>query len=88
MQKSIRTRKWLNPGRLGGTAFIATELEPRKGGWCWSEIKIADCNRVVSLDFGFDNDEEFKDRIAKLDLLINDMTEFKAKLVSLREKAK
>jgi hypothetical protein len=86
------SRKFLNKSQ--GTAFI--ECEGEVSHWAlWANVRIADCNKTICLDFGVHSDKDYKGRIAKIDLLISELTKVKSFLENniepykeLREKAK
>ncbi len=86
------SRKFLNKSQ--GVALI--ECEGEVSHWAlWANVRIADCNKTICLDFGVHSDKDYKERIAKIDLLINELTKVKSFLEDniepykeLREKAK
>lgn len=71
-KKIYYSRKFLN--RESGTAFIEAEAS-QEGKWNWIYIKLADCNRHISLEFDVHSEEERVDRLAKIDLLMKEFKE-------------
>jgi len=79
-------RGWLNKGQ-GETAFIAPSVEFTKGdNWVTADIKIADCNRMITLDFGGGGAKSREQALAKLDILQQVIQDFRQKLVDAHEK--
>lgn len=81
------SRHWLNPPG-GGNAFIQTEIEipesDRERTWIEAYVSIADCSRNIQLDFCTYTDSRHDTppaKLAKLDLLIDTLTEFRAAYV-------
>lgn len=56
------------------------------GGYCTleAELRIYDCNRSVTLDFDCFDLSEIPERVAKADLLIEEITKFRDALISLK----
>lgn len=80
--KRTYSRKWLNSTKQGGTAFIAYSIEsyPDLNYLSMSaQINISDCFRSVSLDFHCNDEEQYKERLNKLNILISELTAFKEK---------
>ncbi len=73
--KVIR-RKFLNKkeGLAAIETFVTTEFDSVS-----ANVEISDCNRKISLDFYSYNDsaKEANQRLEKLDILINTLTEFR-----------
>jgi hypothetical protein len=76
-------RQWLNKGK--GSAYVMTEASVEQG---WNDkypddryvdasLELKDCNRQMSLEFGYDCDKEYKERLAKIDVVINSANELK-----------
>lgn len=76
------SRHWLNPPG-GGNAYIQTQIEAPDGGdrnWLEAYVNIADCSRNIELDFCAFTDSPLDAatiKLAKLDLLISTLTEFR-----------
>jgi hypothetical protein len=47
------SRKWLNSAAKGGTAFVNAEIEENldKSDSVYASLEIADCSRIINLDF-------------------------------------
>jgi len=69
-------RRWLNKK---GRAFIEVDCgEYGDGG----HVAIADCDRRVSLDFSVYEKKDYKTKLAKLDILIESLQQFKLMLTN------
>lgn len=84
--KKYTSRKFLNDNVFGGLAGIETIYEPYSSNGCWAVVKLSDCNRTATLEFGVDSEKELKSRLKKLDLLITELQAFKAKLETTKVK--
>lgn len=96
-----RGQKFLNESHYeGGTVrwMVSNEetdyniLRKGKDG-IESELVITDCSRSIALEFGSENPKQFKKRIAKLDVLIDELGKMRTTLLlveedSLRKKKK
>jgi hypothetical protein len=71
---NYHTRKFLNPKK--GVAAIECYAD-MSSKWCDISVKIADCNKVVSLEFDFSDMKEYKEKRAKLLLLINELQQLR-----------
>lgn len=76
------TRRFLNPDR--GMACIEVDGRAyygRNNQYLDSDISITDCSRKVTLEFFLAPDDvasaKFEDRLAKLDMLIEEFVEFR-----------
>lgn len=69
------SRKWLN--KKEGTAFMECSFEPAFGTHHDCSFKLADCNRMVNIDFGFYDKKGKVERIAKLSSIIDELLELK-----------
>lgn len=83
--KSIHKRKWLNDVKTGYTSYIQwiVQFPDRKtniDNWAWSELKIGDCNRSISLSLDMDN-KSIKGTVNKLQILIDELTELKSTML-------
>lgn len=69
------SRKFLN--KTEGTAAIEVKADI-EGNWTDSHVIITDCYRKVELDFGFSksNKKTRKERLDKLNLLIDELLKF------------
>lgn len=75
---SIYRRKWLN--KKEGTAYINVQADV-EGGYGKDDkdtilsayVEFKDCTRQCSLEFYAYDQQEFKERMAKLDLIINEL---------------
>ena len=62
------------------------ELE-KEGLYDRSEIyfNMADCNRIINLDFNIDNEDQMKNSLYKLDVIINTCKQMKKDLLLARK---
>lgn len=67
-----QSRKFLNPKT--GIAAIECSAEMMSSTWCDVNVKITDCNRAVNLQFDFNDVKGFKEKRAKLTLIINELS--------------
>ena len=94
MRFTFRKRSFLNSISTGHTSYILAEVESSdNGAYQWGEylLTIADCRRIVRLEFGLGNKQERRRSLAKINLLIKILTLFRdalAREASLIEKAK
>ncbi len=94
MAKDFHKRKFLNPVSTGHTSFIDALVETSFNGSdslinCL--ITIADCKRVIRLEFLLANKQHRRRSLAKINLLIDTLTGFRdalAKESALIEKFK
>ena len=65
----MRLRRWLVPGRNSDVdSYIVLEVtEDDDDNYHWIDLKIADCNRSVSLSFNFKNNRQRAKMLRKLD---------------------
>lgn len=88
MSSKWNKRFWLNKG-TGETAFIAPSVEFAKDdSWVTADIKIADCNRMITLDFGGNGNKSQEQALHKLLVLQQTLQEFREKLIAAYEKIK
>ena len=89
--KAYARRRWLNAASEGGTAFINASIEEiskeRTHAYVSGTIDIADCSRIVSLEF-YDDDGELTHAMKKLDTLMIALGEFRGKLQDAAEAMK
>src|SRR5690349_4104800 len=55
--------------------------EGREYHWVGADFTISDCNRQICLEFSIDNEQDVTDKISKLQNLINELSDFKNKLM-------
>lgn len=79
-------REFLNLPGHHSMANIVTDIRKYSGneekGERWIEIHvgIADCDRKITLAFDYENEEDRKNSLHKVDTLINTLTEFREAL--------
>ncbi len=71
------SRKFLNSKQ--GMAAIECSAE-MSTNWSDVNVKITDCNRAVSLDFDFSSVKAYKEKRAKLALIISELNELCIKI--------
>ena len=58
-RRLLNRRQWLNPPKDCGGAHIKTSVnvDSYTSGsyWVEAEVRIADCSRIINLEFGFDS---------------------------------
>lgn len=76
-----RARKFLS-SRFDEGSVVQWEVEQwgketdrNRGAWAF--LKIRDCDRSVRLDFDIDSEKERKQRLKKLDTLINELNKLR-----------
>lgn len=70
-KKKYHSRKFLN--KTNGMAAI--EVNADYSAWNFDcNVTLTDCNRRIDLDFGMWGAKNIKEKLAKLDLLINELT--------------
>lgn len=45
-----------------------------------AELRLQDCYKVITIEFGYDGKEQYQERLAKLDVLIEELNEFRSAL--------
>lgn len=84
-QKKYYSRKFLNSNKEGGLAAIECTVEKYGHSYgAWAEVKLTDCNRHITLDFSYETDK-FEARLAKIDLLVEELTKVKEQLIKIHE---
>ena len=88
MADAFRKRKFLNPVSTGQTSFIDAVVETSFNGSdnlinCL--ITIADCKRIIQLEFLLANKEHRRRSLAKINLLLDTLTGFRDALVKESE---
>jgi hypothetical protein len=87
-------RAFLNPASTHLTSYIQAYVQTGPEGpdkWGDNMVLIADCKRVVQLEFFLGSKQDRRMSLAKIDLLINVLTQFRralAKEISLIEDEK
>ena len=91
---TLRKRSFLNPISTGNTSFILAEAESsNKGEYKWGHymVTIADCRRLIELEFFLGTKQARRISLRKINLLIDVLTRFRdalAKEITLIEKGK
>ena len=86
IRKSIYTfskRAFLNPASTHLTSYIQAHVQTGQEGpdkWGDNMVMIADCRRVVQLEFFLGSKRDRRISLAKIDLLIKILTEFRRAL--------
>jgi len=82
----LSKRLWLNPKASSDSGALQYEVSIEKGyiddkyRYLSANLDIWDCNRRISLDFGFDSDKSAKERDKKISLMITALQEIKQAL--------
>jgi len=63
----MRLRRWLVPNSDVDSYIVLEVTEDDDTTYRWIDLKIADCNRSVSLSFNFSNERKRKAMLRKLD---------------------
>jgi len=77
-------RAFLNPASTHQASYIQAHVQTGHDGpdkWGDNRVIIADCNRVIQLEFFLGSKRERRISLAKIDLLIKILTQFRAALV-------
>ena len=80
---SFRKRSFLNPVSTDQTSYIHAVVESSHDGeypWGTNMLTIADCKRVIQLEFFLGTRRYRRISLQKIDLLINTLTRFRAAL--------
>ena len=89
---TLRKRSFLNPASTGYTSYIFAEVESSDGGaYKWGNylLTIADCKRVIKLEFFLGTKQGRRIALRKINLLIDVLTRFRdalAREIALIEK--
>lgn len=78
-------RAFLNPASTHLTSYIQAYVQTGRDGpdkWGDNMVLIADCKRVVELEFSLGTKRHRRISLAKIDLLINVLTQFRTALVN------
>ena len=76
-------RAFLNPASTHLTSYIQAYVQTGQDGpdkWADNMVLIADCKRVVQLEFFLGTKRHRRISLAKIDLLIDVLTQFRAAL--------
>jgi hypothetical protein len=68
------SRKFLNSKKGIAAIECSADMESK---WCNIGVKISDCNKTVNLDFDFNTVKDFKEKRAKLLLVISELQELR-----------
>jgi hypothetical protein len=82
---SYRRRTFLVPASTGFTSYVLAEVESSDGGEykCGHYmLTLADCRRRVELEFCLSTALERRQNLAKIDLLLEVLTKFRAALAT------
>jgi hypothetical protein len=77
--KKWKKRTWLNPLASGDNGYLITGQETDEEGF----LKLADCNRIISLNLWFDTKKDKAEVVKKLGILIDDITVLRDKLLEV-----
>ena len=89
---TFRKRTFLNPTSTGHTSYILAEVESSQDGdYSWGNylLTIADCQRLIRLEFLLGTKQYRRMSLRKINLLIDVLTRFRdalAKEIALIEK--
>jgi len=81
---TLRKRLFLNPISTGHTSFILAEAESSQGGaykWGHYMLTLADCRHRILLEFVLGSKRQRRLSLAKINLLIDVLTQFRDALV-------
>ena len=81
---SFRKRSFLNPAHTDHTSYIHAVIESTRDGeypWGTNMLTIADCKRVIQLEFFLGTRRSRRISLQKIDLLLKVLTAFRAALV-------
>jgi hypothetical protein len=82
---SYRRRTFLAPPSTGFTSYVLAEVESSDGGAykCGHNVlALADCRRRIELEFLLDTARLRRQSLAKVDLLVEVLTQFRAALAA------
>lgn len=85
---SYRKRSFLNPTSSGHTSYILAEVESSQSGeyrWGTNMLTIADCKRIIRLEFFLGRTQERRRSLKKINLLIEILTRFRDALIKEAE---
>lgn len=73
----LNKRKWLNPIRHEDSGAVHYSVYNGDYGWVDADLTIWDCSRKITLNLGFSNPTEAKQRAIKINSLIKALEEMK-----------
>ena len=85
----FRKRVFLNPTSTGNTSYILAEAESSQNGeykWGHYMLTIADCRRRIQLEFFLGTRRARRISLAKINLLIDVLTQFRDALIAELER--
>jgi len=91
---TFRKRAFLNPVSTNQTSYVLAHVESsHDGAYPWGDnlVYIADCRRIIKLEFFIGTAKARRASLAKLNLLINVLSSFRdalSKEIALVEKVK
>jgi hypothetical protein len=77
---TFRKRSFLNPAATGHTSFILAEVESsQEGAYKWGNylLTLADCKRVIQLEFFLGTKQARRMALRKINLLIDVLSQFR-----------
>ena len=77
---TFRKRSFLNPASTGYTSFILAEVESsHEGAYKWGNylLTLADCKRVIQLEFFLGTKQARRAALRKINLLIDVLSRFR-----------
>ena len=81
---TLRKRFFLNPTSTGHTSYILAEAESSRDGeykWGHYMLTLADCRRIIHLEFFLGTKHARRNSLRKINLLIDLLTGFRDALV-------
>lgn len=51
----------------------------------WGDVRISDCNNSISLDFWYETEEGYQERLEKIEDLIRSLEDFKEAFIRMRK---
>jgi len=75
-------RDWLNPVDHGDTGSIKFYVYADNGYAVNSTLEISDCTKKVFLEFGYMDEEEYQQRLEKIDKIMIHLSELKDGLMT------
>lgn len=75
--KTLRVKKYLTPSNVdeGSDIRIYANLDEYRAVDSW--IQLRDCNKSICLGFYFSNEKKKKERLVKINTLINELTKLR-----------
>jgi hypothetical protein len=77
---NYNSRKFLNPKQGMAAIECSVEAGPYLRDAVDGHVTISDCNRQVQLDFSMYKKEDAKAKLAKINVLIEELSKFKEQL--------